>query len=125
VKLADVVCDCGCGRQVVQPRGGGPRKRFFENACRARWTRKGKQQKAGGRAPASSAGSDDRQATLEWLREQLEKDIRTLGTLVPTKDSVKANPSVAGLCRVIADLDRRSQPEQQEEPDVITSLRAI
>jgi hypothetical protein len=123
MKAADVFCDCGCGRVVVQPRGGGPRKRFFENACRARWTRKGKT-KQPPRRPVV-APTDDRQETLEWLKELLKRDVETLGTLVPTKDSIKANPSVAGLCRVIADLDRRTPAAEEEEAEVVASLHAI
>jgi hypothetical protein len=69
-------------------------------------------------------GSAARVATLEWLSGQLKRDVEVLGTLVPTKDSVKANPSVAGLCRVIADLERFAAVEQEESDDTAT-LHAI
>lgn len=126
MKAADVTCQCGCGRLVVQPRGGGPRKRFFENACRARWTRRGKQAKRVKRQVLPEP--DERQATLERLYELLKADVETEGTLIPSGPggAMKGNPSAALLVRVIAELDRRqSAPIEQEESDVVATLHAI
>jgi hypothetical protein len=126
LKLADVLCDCGCGRLVVQPRGGGPRKRFFENACRARWTRKGRQKKATPKpAPKTPDGLAARAATLQALYERLSADVDKYGTLIEGPNGMKANPSVGELRRVIADLNRFAPVEDQEQADEVSSLVAI
>ena len=119
MKPADVFCDCGCGRLVVQPRGGGPRKRFFENACRARWTRKGKTKQPARRRVTEPV--DDRQRTLELIYEQLKADILERGSVV----GGRPNPVVESIRKVIADLDRRTPAAEEEEPEVIASLHAI
>ena len=126
MKTADVACQCGCGRLVVQPRGGGPRKRFFENACRARWTRRGKQSRSAKR-PVAPPAVDDRQATLERLYELLRADVETEGTLIPSGlgAAMKGNPSAALLVRVIAELDRRRAQVEEEESSDVATLHAV
>jgi hypothetical protein len=121
VKLADVACQCGCGRIVVQPRGGGPRKKFYEGACRARWSRRGKQRTSEPkRATSSAAGHDDRQRTLQRIYDGLEVDVEERGVMV----GGRANPAVEMLRKIGIELDRRA-PVEEEQTDVVATLHAI
>jgi hypothetical protein len=112
-----------CGKPLQAARRGGMRKRFCDHDCRNRF-HNGRQARKKIPAQPDRSGAEERRATLLWLYEQLKRDVDVLGTLVPTKDSVKANPSLAGLRGVIADLERLA-PIEQEQPDELESLIAV
>jgi hypothetical protein len=113
---AEIHCQCGCGRVVTQPRTGGPRKRFYEGACRARWARRGKT--ATSIRPASP---DDRYRILERIYAELEADIRERGTMV----GGRVNPAVEMLRKIGIELDRRAPVIEQEESDEDLGLVAV
>jgi hypothetical protein len=131
--VAERQCECGCGRQIVQPRAGGPRKRFASDACRARFRRQGT--KGDGRpvqrTPEAAISSEQRLRDLEELYRRLLRDIETEGTLIPSGQggALKGNPSAALLVRVAAELGRIALPQEREEvgdgDDIGAALRAV
>jgi hypothetical protein len=111
-----------CGKALVQPRTGR-RAKFCSTKCRVAY-HQGQGNVARFKAkPPSSAGSitkADLVATLEWLFNELARDVRVRGAMVDGK----VNPAVAPLQRIVADLTRMAPPEVVE-PLAATLLELV